>query len=48
MTNFTIDHIEKKPDIFSYEETHKGLTELFADSNSKDSQCEIGKYFNIV
>ena len=45
---FTIDHIKKKPDVFSYDETHKGLTELFADSNSKDSQHKIGKSFNIV
>ena len=40
---FTIDHIKNKKDMFSYEETHKGLTVLFLDSNSKDVQHKTGK-----
>ena len=39
---FTIDHIKKKPDIFSYEETHRGLTILFLDTNSEYLQHKIG------
>ena len=40
--NFTIDHVKKKNNVFRYEETHKVLTDLFSDYNSKDSQCKIG------
>ena len=39
---FTIYHIEKKPEILSFEETRKGLTELLVYSDSEDLQYKIG------
>ena len=44
---FAMCHAKKEPDVLSHEETHKGLESLSLDSNSKDSQHEIGKHYEL-